>query len=97
MRWRDLIWLALALGLLIIVGLSLGRRSVTVDDRTLPPVDDCPYELPSVGSPAWIADDAGRELLPVSGDLPAPALQVDGERSGGSRAGASPAPTDGGG
>jgi hypothetical protein len=48
MERRDFIWLALVIGLLMLLILQLvgGRQPVAVDDRTLPPPDECPYELP---------------------------------------------------
>lgn len=78
---RDFIWLAIILGLALILALSLAERQpVAVDDHTLPPPDGCRHELPAVGSPAWIVDDSGRELPPVEGDPAGPALRVDGSR-----------------
>lgn len=48
MERRDFVRLALVVGLLMLVILELVavREPVLVEDRTLPPPDECLYELP---------------------------------------------------
>lgn len=81
MERRDFVALALVVGLVILVVLQLaGREPVRVDDRTLPPPDECPYELPP--------PDGDPHLLPTvdPASVPVP-VHVVTPSSGGGRFG----------
>lgn len=82
MERRDFIWLALVVGLLVlgILQLVAVRQPVRVDDRTLPPPDECSYELP----PPDGLDHALPTVDPASVPVP---VHVVTSSSGGGRVG----------